>query len=88
MTQASWVCLVPSRQCPFPGDFSWCHSPQGVSGQPWEVIAGPSAEGSVPRQGVQGEWVLLGGSVMASASHHLALQVQPAWASPRGPRGS
>lgn len=59
MAQASWVSLVPSRQSPWPGDHILC----------------PSARGSDP-----GLWQLrrvgfCGMVAMASASHHLALQV-------------
>lgn len=59
MAQASWVCLVPSRQSPWPSDLILC----------------PSARGSDPGLGQLRGVGFCGMGAMASASHHLALQV-------------
>lgn len=49
MAQASWVCLVPSRQSPWPGDLILCPSARGGDpglGQPRGVgFCGMGADG-------------------------------------------
>lgn len=53
MTQARWVCLVPSGQSPCAADLILCPLPQA---SPWKSQWGPVLRAVTPGWGISGEW--------------------------------